>query len=478
MNKAHSTLIKLTILCMVVGLAACSKGPNNAKPSRGSEKTGYKYNDKKNGGFSVAKAKEQKTGPGLVLIEGGTFVMGANEQGITYEHDNFPRRVTVSSFYMDETEVANVHWREYVYWLTLHYPENPEVSRKALPDTNVWRRELAFNEPYVQNYYRHPAYNYYPVVGVSWEQANEYCRWRTDRVNEEILAKSHFIERTPDATGQSSFSTDAYLNNKDATTMKRGLKDYSPNASGPRKVRFEDGIIQPEYRLPTEAEWEYAALSLVGNTKKENIGDKRIYPWNGHTMRYGQPTKHQGDMLANYKRGRGDLMGIAGNLNDKAAPTAPVVSYYPNDFGLFNMGGNVNEWVLDLYRPLSFTDVEDFNSFRGNTFTRLETNEDGSVADANEFGKIPRIADTTDRHMHYKSDVSDYLDTIELYDSSATLINNESRVYKGGGWRDMPYWLTPGSRRYLNQKDSRDDIGFRCAMIRVGSPAGKKSKTR
>ena len=468
MNKAHSIFRLSAFAAIALAAVACGKAK--------SEKTGWNYNDKKNGGFEVAKAKEQKTGPGLVLIEGGTFTMGANEQNITYDYDNFPRRVTVSSFYMDETEVANVHWREYTYWLTLHYPENPEVYRKALPDTNVWRRELAYNEPYVQNYFRDARYNYYPVVGVSWEQAKEYCSWRTDRVNEEILADGKFIERAPEAQGSASFNTEAYLNNKDQTTMKKGKKSYSPSATEPRKVRQDDGIMLPEYRLPTEAEWEYAALSLVGNTEKENIGDKRIYPWNGHTLRNGKPGKHQGEMLANYKRGRGDYMGVAGNLNDKAAPTAPIISYYPNDFGLYNMGGNVNEWVLDLYRPLSFTDMNDFNSFRGNSFDRIQTNEDGSAVDANEFGKIPHIADTTDRHMRFKADVSDYLDSVQLYDSTATLIDNESRVYKGGGWRDLPYWLAPGTRRFMNQKESADDVGFRCAMIRLGSPAGKKAR--
>jgi len=471
MNKSLR-MLPLAALALALAATGCKKAA--------SEKTGYAYNDKKNGGFSVAKAKDQETGPGLVLIEGGTFVMGANEQNITYEYDNFPRRVTVSSFYMDETEVANVHWREYVYWLQNHYPEFPEVVTKALPDTTVWRRELAFNDPYVGAYYRHPAYNYYPVVGVTWEQANEYCRWRTDRVNEEILTDGHFIERTPDAQGSASFNTEAYLNNKDQTTMKKGMKDLRPNSAGPRKVQFEDGIVQPGYRLPTEAEWEYAALALVGNTEKENIGDKRIYPWNGHTLRNGKPGKTQGDMLANYKRGRGDLMGVAGNLNDKAAPTAPIISYYPNDFGLYHMGGNVNEWVLDLYRPLTFTDMDDFNPYRGNIFETFQRNEDGTVADVDSLGRVPTMRDTIYalKLEGKDADVSDYLDTIDLYDETATLIDNESRIYKGGGWRDMPYWLTPGSRRYLAQKESRDDIGFRCAMIRVGSPSGKKGSKK
>ena len=87
---------------------------------------------------------------------------------------NIPRRITVSSFYIDESKVANVHYREYLYWLNRVYGESfPEVYRNALPDTLVWRSELAYNEPLVEYYFRHPAYNDYPVEGVTWKQATD-----------------------------------------------------------------------------------------------------------------------------------------------------------------------------------------------------------------------------------------------------------------------------------------------------------------
>src|SRR5690606_12269305 len=94
---------------------------------------------------------------------------------------------TVASFYIDETEVANVDWLEYLYWIRRNFPDDPELYYNALPDTLVWRQPLSYNEPYVNNYLRHPAFQDYPVVVVTWEQANAYCEWRTDRVNEEIL---------------------------------------------------------------------------------------------------------------------------------------------------------------------------------------------------------------------------------------------------------------------------------------------------
>ena len=434
-----------------------------------SEKTGWNYNDPDNGGFEVAQYIEQDAGPGLVLIEGGTFVMGATEQNITHENDNFPRRVTVSSFYMDETEVANVHYREYVYWLTRVFGEsNPEIITGNLPDTTVWRKELGYNEPYVENYFRHPAYNYYPVVGVSWVQANDYCVWRTDRVNEKLMVDEGFIEFNPNQFGQENFNTEAYLAGLYQPQVRKQKESLSPTSEY-RNISREDGILQPSYRLPTEAEWEYASMALVGNSMGENINDRKIFPWSGHSMRNPRPGNVQGEMLANFKRTSGDYMGVAGKLNDNAAPTAPVISYLPNDYGLYNMAGNVNEWVLDVYRPLSLEDFQDFNSYRGNVYNIEERDVDGYLK-RDSLGRVVKIEDI---ERYETPDVIDYLDDDEMYSEDNSLVNNQARVYKGGGWRDMPYWLSPGTRRYLDETKASDDLGFRCAMIRVGSPTGQ-----
>src|SRR5690606_10243087 len=121
------------------------------------------------------------------------------------------RRVTVSSFWMDQTEVRNVDYREYLFWLMRVFAEYPAVYKKALPDTLCWRSKLAYNEPYVEYYFRHPAYNEYPVVGVSWVQANDYCAWRTDRVNELVLYQKGIIKLDPQQVGKENFNTDAYL---------------------------------------------------------------------------------------------------------------------------------------------------------------------------------------------------------------------------------------------------------------------------
>jgi gliding motility-associated lipoprotein GldJ len=175
--------------------------------------TGWNYNDPKNGDFQKLPYVEQETGPNLVLIEGGTFTMGRVTDDVMGNWDNVPRRVTVSSFYMDETEISNLHWLEYLYWVKRVYGmDYPAVYEAALPDTLVWRRKLAYNEPYVDYYLRHPAYRDYPVVGVSWKQASEFCLWRTDRVNEQILIREGLYNHNPNQIADDNFNTDAYLN--------------------------------------------------------------------------------------------------------------------------------------------------------------------------------------------------------------------------------------------------------------------------
>ena len=148
-------------------LSSCGGGESSST-------TGWEYNASYNGGFEVVPYTEQITGPGLVLIEGGTFVMGNTQDEVMYDWNNVPRRVTVSSFYMDETEVRNLDYLEYIYWLSRIFGmDYPEVIGDALPDTLVWRDRLAYNEPYVELYFRHPAYRNYPVVGINWLQAND-----------------------------------------------------------------------------------------------------------------------------------------------------------------------------------------------------------------------------------------------------------------------------------------------------------------
>ncbi|MEI6764769.1 MAG: SUMF1/EgtB/PvdO family nonheme iron enzyme [Bacteroidota bacterium] len=463
-----------------------------------SSTTGWEYNNPKNGGFEVVPYEEQETGPGLVLVEGGTFVMGRTEQDVMYEWDNIPRRVTVSSFYLDQTEVRNLDYCEYLYWLKRVFGvDYPEVYNKSVPDTLVWRERLAYNEPMVEYYLRHPSYREYPVVGVSWVQATDYCAWRTDRVNEYILVREGILKMDPNQQNEENFNTDAYLAGQYEGVVKNDLYDINPNGTGTRKVRMEDGILLPRYRLPTEAEWEFAALGLIGNTIYERILERRIYPWNGHILRNDR-SNNLGEFTGNFVRGRGDYMGVAGNLNDAADITAPVYAYWPNDYGLYGMGGNAAEWVMDVYRPLSLEDFSEFRPFRGNQFQTQVRDVDGLLEDKDSLGRIKMrdvtVEESANRRNYRQSDNRNYIDgdytttintagdwttvdeneaTNPVYDyGNHSMINDKARVYKGGSWRDRAYWLSPGTRRYLDENQKTDFIGFRCAMTRVGSPVG------
>jgi sulfatase modifying factor 1 len=126
--------LPIVLICVLCFTSCIFKKKGGGK-SDVSTSTGWKYNDPDNGGFEVALGAEQRTGPGLVLIEGGRFTMGQVQQDVMFDWNNKPRTVTVSSFYMDETEVKNVDYREYLFWLRRVYKDYPEVRRRALPDT-------------------------------------------------------------------------------------------------------------------------------------------------------------------------------------------------------------------------------------------------------------------------------------------------------------------------------------------------------
>jgi gliding motility-associated lipoprotein GldJ len=422
--------IKL-LLCvvMVAGFSSCGKKSSGKSSSRA---TGWKINDSKGGFQYASKFKKQATGPGLVFVEGGTFTMGKVQDDVMHDWNNSPNQQHVQSFYMDETEVTNLMYMEYLDWLKRVFPPDQEnyknIYEGASPDTLVWRNRLGYNETMTNNYLRHPAYAEYPVVGVNWIQAVEFSKWRTDRVNEKALEDQKYLKKDSHLaeSSEGTFSTDTYLatptssfgSKNEELVLKKGKGrgkaakkgEASPaastdagagsgsatatNGNSPKNVYAQrtSGIILPEYRLPTEAEWEYAAAADVGQRQYNAYKGQKKYPWSGSYTRSGK-RQVRGDQLANFKQGKGDYGGIAGWSDDGADITNKVKSYPANDFGLYDMAGNVAEWVADVYRPIVDDEANDFNYYRGNVYMKNKIGEDGKVeivtAETQKFDTLP-----------------------------------------------------------------------------------------
>jgi len=547
--KNRKTVRLLLLVALSTSLVGCNKSSKSSNSSRG---TGWQINAK-DGGFQYnTNFKGQETAPGLVFVEGGTFTRGKVQDEVMHDWNNSPNQQHVQSFYMDETEVTNLMYLEYLDWIKRVYPPTDdrfkEIYAGAAPDTMVWRNRLGYSEMMVENYLRHPAFRDYPVVGVNWIQAVEYANWRSDRVAEMGLQKEGYLERDSHllAKADTIFSIDTYVNaptktygGNDSITLPSKRRPKTPEDSINLYAKRESGAIQLKYRLPTESEWEYAALGLSELRSYNSYRGRKKYPWDGKYSRSGD-RKSRGDQLANFKQGKGDYGGIAGWSDDGADITNEVMSYQPNNFGLYDMAGNVAEWVADVYRPVVDDEFSDFGYYRGNVYTKNAIGEDGSLkiigVDDIQYdtlsngrivakglpGQLEKVAvDSVDMYFGLRtnfdqSDNINYRDgdrassrnfddfdeeestndseTRDMYNSPShgtdgdlaydesdertSLINDEVRVYKGGSWKDREYWLDPAQRRYYPQDMATDYIGFRCAMSRVGSKSLSKKKKK
>jgi gliding motility-associated lipoprotein GldJ len=548
LRKCIFTLVVLSASSLV--FTGCSS--NGSVKSGESSATGWKIGE--NGGFDYKGKdyKDQIQGPNLILIHGGTYTKGRVQDDVMKDWNNAPARMQVRSFYMDETEVTNLMYIEYLEWLKRVFEEQPDIYFSALPDTLVWRNQLGYYDDMVNNYLRHPAFRTHPVVGVNWQQANNFAKWRTNRVNELILEEKGWIAKgartSDDIQGVTNFDTETYLKRPDLVyggnytadnvkAAENDTEDQTQSFVGRRaqitvrgegteeddvkvtNASVEYGIVLPEYRLPTESEWEYAALGLAGIREYNSYQGKKKYPWSGDTSRVTQ-SRNAGDQLANFKQGRGDYSGVAGWSNDDAEITADVRQYPPNDFGLYGMAGNVSEWVADVYRPLTNNEVSDMNYFRGNLYQTYIT-EDGKASVSNEASLdpnpngrsvyrelpgsikkeniVPNDFDsefTNEQLLNTNGLAADNLayadgdklfqrekgnpDGEEMYTNAfdetrileekrLTLVSNTTRVIKGASWKDRAYWLDPAQRRYMPEFLAADYIGFRCAMSYLGS---------
>ncbi|MCF8296710.1 MAG: formylglycine-generating enzyme family protein [Saprospiraceae bacterium] len=226
----------------------------------------------------------------------------------------------------------------------------------VFPDTLAWVHDFSysFNEPMTQNYFWHPAYDNYPVVGVSWMQARAFSIWRTTLMNSYLEGMG-----------------DAYWN---------------------------------DFRLPTEAEWEWAARGGL---------DLSPYPWGGPYIR-----NSNGCFLANYKPLRGNY------LDDGGIHTLIVAHYAPNDWGLYDMAGNVAEWTSDAFNEGAYNFAHDLNP------------------------QVSYEAQDNDNHVLKR------------------------KTIRGGSWKDIGYYIRTGTRSYEYQDTAKCYIGFRNVQTYLGRAKG------
>ncbi len=291
---------------------------------------------------------------GMTTCPSGTFHMGQADEDVPATQINLNKQVTIGGFYMDDTEITNNEYRQFVDVMlsdSLEVLGEQYIMTELYPDTSVWVNDFSHHmgDPMMEYYYSHPAFDEYPVVGVDWFAAKYFCEWRTKHMN---------------------------------------------------NWRAEQGLWKmPNFRLPSEAEWEYAA---------RGGRDMAKYPWGNPYIRNAK-----GCMLANFKPGRGNY------YDDGFMYTAPVASYFSNDFGLYDMAGNVAEWCEDAFYEAAVPIVWDLNPT-------------------------------------YNDD------------------NEPRKVVRGGSWKDIAYYLETGTRTYEYQDTTKSYVGFRCVMTYLGRSSGSE----
>ncbi|WP_304344138.1 gliding motility lipoprotein GldJ [Chryseobacterium koreense] len=535
MNKLK--LFSLLVLSSAVVLVSCGGGgAKNGGGTKGrfTSKTGWKPNEQK-GWFFTGKQQKQKAWPGMVYVEGGTFTMGLVKDDVMHDWNNTPRRMQVSAFFIGETEITNYEYREYVTWLKFVFPPSDpsfkEIYTGALPDTLVWNNKLSRND-FAETYFRRPEYDYYPVVGVTWLQASRYCDWLTDRANEKALMNQGVIAKdfyANDANNQgaNSFNLDkfkandpelaAYVNQQ-RLQQKSGIKTTNQRILAANR-NATAGVVE-KFRLPTEVEWEFAALGMQKDREYNLYQNKKPEI----EQLKGKKGRKRGMYLENFKQGRGDYSGVAGWKNDGSPTTSDVKQYPANNLGIFGMFGNVAEWTADVYRPIIDQEASDFNYYRGNVSQQVVKNADGTfkkiegvkydtladgrlvykglpgqyerktVADNRNFrdGDFQSSLDagygkaedsSTLGYNMYNSPrkrfIVDELGRVILQkdrQSRTTRISNEVRVIKGGSWLDGAYWLDPGQRRFREEGKSFAWVGFRVAQDAKSAATGRTKR--
>lgn len=396
-------------------------------------------------GVRLDKLKTSKTPYGMVLVPGGTFIMGQSDEDITYAQTSQNRQVTIAPFYIDDTEISNSEYRQFVHWVrdsilitdylgdNSYFIQSQTANSSKYIDWQKVRRQSPWRttDPAVRSriegiYYQgedkllgkneidvrliNYHYEWYDLENAI-RHKNDKSKKRSDFIHREKvsiypdttvwLSDFHYAANEPLVKGYFSHpSYDDYpvigVSWKQAQAFNAWRTQLYNNEAdkSKRPHRFD-------YQLPTEAEWEYAA-------RGGRVGSQ--FPWGGPTARNAR-----GCLMANFKPGRGNYM------DDNYAYTAPVYSYFPNDYGLYNMAGNVSEWTQSAFDESAYSYVHDMNP----TYSYSARDED-----------------------------------------SETL---KRKVIRGGSWKDVGFFLQNGTRQYEFQDTAKSYIGFRSVTRLAGS---------
>ena len=393
-------------------------------------------------GVRLNKLKTNKAPYGMVLIPGGTFIMGQSDEDITFSQVAQNRQVTIAPFYMDDTEISNSEYRQFVNWVRdsiliynflgddTYFVDMGNGERhidwKKVNSNSPWKTKDAnakerLNSMFYQGEDRIFGKNELDVRLLKYHYEWFDLRSATAAKNDKSKSRSDFIIRDtmliyPDTTvwlndfsyAQNEPMVEGYFSHPSFDDYPVvGVTWRQAQAFNTWRTRLFNNtaaankqVERMPYQLPSEAEWEYAA-------RGGKVGMQ--FPWGGPTARNAK-----GCLMANFKPGRGNY------IDDGAAYTAPVYSYWPNDFGLYNMAGNVAEWTQSSFNESANSFVHDMNP----TYT-------------------------------YNAKASDH-ETLKR------------KVVRGGSWKDVGFFLQNSSRQYEYQDTAKSYIGFRSVTRYTG----------